>query len=174
MTVLSYLIKMWGTKNQYLVAISRKVWKYLLTRKIAITTEYLQEPMNVEADRKSRKIRDSSKCKLNQEVLRILCQRRRTPEIDQLASRCHTNYHSTCLGIATLSARAGMLFRYPGLTSLLCFSPFYTLRKGSSESKSGSVYNAHKYLSMARPTVVSKASKHFCETHHFYLHSNIY
>ena len=37
---------------------------------------------------------------------------------------CKTNYHSTYPGKMTLTARAGMLFKYPGLTSLcIIFSP---------------------------------------------------
>ena len=74
MTVLSYVIKMCGTKNQELVAISKDFWQYLLTRKIAITTDNLQGSMNVEADRKSRQIRDSSECGLNSDIFRILYQ----------------------------------------------------------------------------------------------------
>ena len=61
MTALSYLMKMGGrcTKNQKLTAISKKIWQYLLKRKITIT-EYLPGSMNVQADRESRQTRDSS------------------------------------------------------------------------------------------------------------------
>ena len=38
----------------------------------------------------------------------------------------------------------------------VCFSPFSTHWKGSSESKSGSVSNAHNSPSMARSTMVSR------------------
>ena len=47
-----------------------------------------------------------------------------------------------------------------------CFSdffPFRTHRKGSSESKSGSVSNAHNNPSMARTTMVSRATKNVCK-----------
>ena len=47
-----------------------------------------------------------------------------------------------------------------------CFSdffPFHTHRKGSSESKSGSVSNAHNNPSMARTTMVSRATKSVCK-----------
>ena len=43
----------WGTKNQELTAISKKIWQYLLKRKIKITDR--------EADRESRQVRDSRK-----------------------------------------------------------------------------------------------------------------
>ena len=59
MTALSYLMKMGGTKNQELTAISKEIWQYLLKRKITIT-EYLPGSMNVQADRESRQTRDSS------------------------------------------------------------------------------------------------------------------
>ena len=45
----------------------------------------------------------------------------------------------------------------------VCFSPFCTHRKGSSESKSGSVSNAHNNPSMARSTMVSRAFKNVCK-----------
>ena len=51
------------------------------------------------------------------------------------------------------------------LGSQVCvsFSPFCTYRKGSSESKSESVSNAHNNPSMARPTMVSRAFKNVCK-----------
>ena len=51
------------------------------------------------------------------------------------------------------------------LGSQVCvyFSPFCTHRKGSSESKSGSVSNAHNNPSMVRPTMVSRAFKNVCK-----------
>ena len=53
-TALSYLMKMEGSKNQELTAISKEIWQYLLKRKITITAEYLPGSINVEADRESR------------------------------------------------------------------------------------------------------------------------
>ena len=38
MTALSYLMKMGGTKNQELTAISKEIWQYLLKQKMTITT----------------------------------------------------------------------------------------------------------------------------------------
>ena len=65
---------------------------------------------------------------------------------------CHTNHPSTCHGKSTLQVRAGMLFRYPGLTICVRFPAFCTHRKGSSESKSGSASSAHNNPSLDMPT----------------------
>ena len=86
MTALSYLMKMGGTKNQELTAISKEIWQYLLKRKITITPEYLPGSMNVEADRESRQTRDCSEWKLNSTIFMKLCQIRGTPEMDLFAS----------------------------------------------------------------------------------------
>ena len=45
----------------------------------------------------------------------------------------------------------------------VCFPPFCTHKKGSSESKSGSVSNAHNNPSIARPTMISRAFKNVCK-----------
>ena len=51
------------------------------------------------------------------------------------------------------------------LGSQVCvyFSLFCTHRKGSSESKSGAVSNAHSTSSLARPIMVSRAFKNVCK-----------
>ena len=87
MAALSYLMKMGGTKNQELTAISKEIWQYLFKRKITITVEYLPASMNGEADRESRQTRDSSQWKLNPTIFMTLCQIRGTPEVDLFASR---------------------------------------------------------------------------------------
>ena len=51
-------MKMEGSKNQELTAISKEIWQYLLKQKITITAEYLPGSINVEADRESRQTRD--------------------------------------------------------------------------------------------------------------------
>ena len=50
-----------------------------------------------------------------------------------------------------------------GSHGCVCFSPFCTYRKVSSESKSGSESNAHNNRSMARQTMVSGAFKNVCK-----------
>ena len=81
------LNEIWGTKNQELTAIRKEIWQYLLKRKIATAAEYLPGSINVEADREFRRTRDSSERKLNPTIFMKLCQIRRTPEMDLLASR---------------------------------------------------------------------------------------
>ena len=49
-TTLSYLVKMGGTKNNYLIELAKEMWKYLLLHGITITAEYLQSSINVEAE----------------------------------------------------------------------------------------------------------------------------
>ena len=87
MTALSYLMKMWGIKNQELTAISKEIWQYLLKRKFTITAEFLPGSMNPEADRESRQTRNSSEWKLNPTIFMKLCQIRETSEMDLFASR---------------------------------------------------------------------------------------
>ena len=74
MRSMSYVMKMGGTKNQELTAISKEIWQYLLKRKITITAEYLRGLMNVKADRESRQTRGSSEWKLNPTIFMKLCQ----------------------------------------------------------------------------------------------------
>ena len=49
-TALSYLVKIRGTKNRYLMELAKDIWKYLLHHGITITAEYLPSSKNVEAD----------------------------------------------------------------------------------------------------------------------------
>ena len=52
-----------------------------------------------------------------------------------------------------------MLLIYAGLTSFYMLSPFCTHRKSSSETKSLSMFNAHKSSRMTILRIVSRASK---------------
>ena len=58
--VLSYLVKIRGTRNKYLTVLSKKIWDYLLSKEITITAEYLPGLLNVEADTQSRTVKDAS------------------------------------------------------------------------------------------------------------------
>ena len=60
MTVLSYLLKMRGTKNQELMQISKGIREFLLGQGITITTEHLPDNLNCKADWESRHQKDSS------------------------------------------------------------------------------------------------------------------
>ena len=120
-TAPSYLMKIGGTKSQELTAISKEIWQYLLKWKIKIAAEYLPGSMNEKADRESRQSRDSSKWKLNPTIFMKLCQIRGTPQVDLEGITPITP--TTYPGKAILSVKAGMLFRYPGLTSLCTLFP---------------------------------------------------
>ena len=80
-------MKIEGTKNQELTAISKDVWQYLLKRNIKINDEYLPGSMKVEADREFRQTRDSREWKLNPTIFRKLCQIRVTQEMNLFALR---------------------------------------------------------------------------------------
>ena len=59
---------------------------YLLSRKIAITAEYLPGMMNLETNRESRNLKDTSEWKMCTEAFKNICQARRTPDIDLFVS----------------------------------------------------------------------------------------
>ena len=60
---------------------------YLLSRKIAITAEYLPGMMNLETNRESRNLKDTGEWKMCTEALKNICQARGTPDIDLFVSR---------------------------------------------------------------------------------------
>ena len=68
-------------------------WQYLLKRMITITAKYLLGSMNVEADKKSRQTRHSSKWKLKSTIFLKLCQISGTTEMDLFASRILHQLH---------------------------------------------------------------------------------
>ena len=43
---LSHLVKIGGTQNQLLVQISKEIWKYLLSKGITVSSEYLPGALN--------------------------------------------------------------------------------------------------------------------------------
>ena len=118
MTVLSYLMKMKGTKNQELTAIRKEIWQYLLGNS-----------------------RDGSAC------LKGI-----TPVISIQILECRP-----------FQSGRGCFSDILGSQICVCFSPACTYKKGSSESKSGSVSNAYNSPSMARPTMVSMVFKNVCK-----------
>ena len=84
---LSYLEKMEGTRNKSLTVLSKKIWDYLLSKEIAITTEYLPGLLNVEADTKPKTVRDAGQWRLYSSIFQKICKYRGTPEIGIFASR---------------------------------------------------------------------------------------
>ena len=73
-TVLSYLLKIAGTRNHSLIQLSKDIWSILLTKEITITAEYLPSLLNVVADQESR-MRDSTEWKLLPKVFAAICKR---------------------------------------------------------------------------------------------------
>jgi len=84
---ITYLLKMGSTKNQEMTIISKEIWNYLMSREITITAEYLPGKLNIEADRESRQVNDSSKWKLCITVFQKIVAMWGSPKIDLLASR---------------------------------------------------------------------------------------
>ena len=84
---LSYLLKMGGTKNKYLIELAKEIWNYLLHHEITITAEYLPSSMNVEADWQSRNSKDHSEWKLLPQLFQTICHIKGKPEMDLFASR---------------------------------------------------------------------------------------
>ena len=88
MTVLSYLLKMEGTKNPELMQILKEIWEFLRGLGITITAEHLPGNLNCKADWESRHQENSSEWKLCPLIFRKICQiLGKKPEIDLFASR---------------------------------------------------------------------------------------
>ena len=60
-TVLFYIVKKGGTKNEKMTKLSQEIWDYLLQCQIIITVEYLPGILNVVTDKESRSLNDSWK-----------------------------------------------------------------------------------------------------------------
>ena len=86
-TALSYLAKMGGTKNIEMINISKRIWSYLISKKITLTLEYIPSELNIIADWESRNWVDSSEWKLNHKIFLSICSILGTPEVDLFASR---------------------------------------------------------------------------------------
>ena len=56
---LSYLVR-WGNLNDDLLSLSKQIWDYLLSKKIAVIAEYLLGNLNVTADWESWNFQDDS------------------------------------------------------------------------------------------------------------------
>ena len=68
MSALSYLMKMGGTQNKEMIAISKEIWEFALSKWIMITTEYMPGRLNVRADWASRNFKGSSEWLLSPRV----------------------------------------------------------------------------------------------------------
>ena len=99
MSALSYLMKMGGvTQNKEMIAISKEIWEYALSKGIMITAEYLLGRLNVRSDWASRNFQDSSEWLLSPRVFQEICIEWEFPELDLFASRACHQIRSYCRG----------------------------------------------------------------------------
>ena len=85
-SALSYITKMGGTGSLPMIAITKRIWEYLLEHKITITAEWIPSHLNTIADWESRNVRDSAEWKLCPQVFHRICQVLGCPEVDLFAS----------------------------------------------------------------------------------------
>lgn len=76
-----------GETHKNLLDLVKEMWNYLLANGITVTVEYLQEPLDLEADHQSRPILDSIKWKLNPILFKKICKAFWTKDADLFASR---------------------------------------------------------------------------------------
>ena len=69
MSALSYLMKMGSTQNKEMIAITKEIWGFALSKEIMLTAEYLPGRLNVMAHWASRIFKDSSEWLLSPRVL---------------------------------------------------------------------------------------------------------
>ena len=84
---LSYLVKMGGTKNESLTAISKRIWTFLLNKGITLTAGWIPSKQNWRADLESRRSQNSGDWMLLPSLFDTLCRRWGTPSVDCFASR---------------------------------------------------------------------------------------
>ena len=85
--VLTYFLKIGGTKNLQMICLAKQIWKLLLRKKVTITAEYLPSVLNKHADIESRRKIDSSEWKLAPSLFQRLCLKIGKPLIDIFAYR---------------------------------------------------------------------------------------
>ena len=141
--VLFYLLKMgWGTKSQEMVSVSKNIWDYLLSRKIAITTaEYLLQLMNVGAnwefkqmEIKSKGIQDDLSDLKNTRHIRIWL--KNTPPTSPI--------HVVETG--PFQQRTGCISNQLRFNFHICFPHSYFDRKSFTKSTTRSGFNAFNKL----------------------------
>ena len=73
MSALSYMMKMGGTQNKKMIAISKEIWEFALPEETMITAEYLLGRLNVRADWACRNFQDPSERLLFPRVFQEIC-----------------------------------------------------------------------------------------------------
>ena len=106
-----------GTRSKALSLISKQIWDYLIDNGIMITAEYLPGKLNIEADRESRSVTDSSEWKLNPVIFGKICRMRWLPDIDLYASWVSHQVPAYMSSIIDPFSKGRELFRWNGLSS---------------------------------------------------------
>ena len=121
MSALSYLMKIGGTQNKEMIAISKEIWEFALSKEIMLTAEYLPGRLNARADWASRNFQDSSEWLLSPRAFQKICVKWGFPELDLFATRADTILHvvesrstqpsNRC--IPTTLEHRGLLYAFP-------------------------------------------------------------
>ena len=89
-TEICYILKMGGTTNQTMLALSKEIWEVLLKKNATILAKYLASALNKEADWESRNNRNFLDWKLCPLIFQRIKSRFAHPQIDLFPSRlCH-------------------------------------------------------------------------------------
>ena len=124
---LRYLTKMGGVESLEMIKLNKKIWDYLLSRGITITTEYLPSKLNINADRESREKVDSSEWELDPRMFQGLVQLMGNPVVDLLASGLNHQLPQYIAGDRIHSVRAQMRCIRIGLRITCIPSPPFAL-----------------------------------------------
>ena len=106
-----------------LIKIAREIWEFCFKRKILISAEYLPGSMNVQADRLSREIPDSSDWQLDQQMVKQVMRQWGKCKMDLFASRWNTQLplfvsyrldpDATAVDAFQISWKEGLLYDFP-------------------------------------------------------------
>ena len=78
---------MGGTQNKSLTLVFKGIWEFLTAKETRTTAKYFPGSLNKEEDFQSRAVKDSSKWKLNPEILRMIYKQWETPDVYLFAYR---------------------------------------------------------------------------------------
>ena len=148
-------------QNKDMIAISKEIWEFVLSKKVMCTAEYRLVRLNFRADWTSRKFHIWSKWLLSPKVFQEICLKWRFPKLDLFASRaCHQipsylswKADSRCLATDALQQS----WKYLGLLS---FSPFFNDRESYIKGQNG--WGRCSYNKMASATLVQLGSGIIC------------
>ena len=131
-----------GETHKNLLDLVKEMWNYLLANGITVTVEYLQEPLDLEADHQSRPILDSIKWKLNPILFKKICKAFWTKDADLFASR---------VSYQTLAYIVWKPDPYRRINL-----PLFFLMVGFYQSSNWHCHNNSNNPSIAKSTMVSK------------------